>query len=381
MLGGMIRAALVFALSVLALAGSAGAAAADEFHVYGDLLCHRRAALAVVRFTSGYNDERPVYPRLPPAVDGGLSADPGSGRTDCRLPDGKAVRLRTGREQAFPYGAGRGDPPSFFSLWIDKRKVLSRRVWREGYGRAIEQPPMLVGLAIRPGRLTFCYVTEPSTTVSCRDEKLTLGAAAIDKVEYGGQRPRAGTILLGPRALSPAFCRRYLSTVGTSFGGLLLGQDDHTAFEPAIGWNGSRFAAGAHQKVAQVAPAPGAPPLRVIAFSGTSHFFDGDVYVITPLTVPRADVEAFWNADDDPESIPSRPHPAGWGVISGGVPGVYPQVPARYVHLRPLRIDGRLYFLAYPANRKQRPTAVLLKVTPQAAAAPVCEFQRVEPNF
>src|SRR5690348_15760278 len=125
--------AVRLALSVLSLAGFAGAAAADEFHVHGDLLCDRRAPIAVVRFTTSYNDERPVYRRLPAEADGGLSAQTGSDRTDCRLPDGKTVRLRTGREQAFAYGAGGGDPPSFFSLWIDRRKALSRLVWREGY--------------------------------------------------------------------------------------------------------------------------------------------------------------------------------------------------------------------------------------------------------
>lgn len=372
----MARNALVFALSLLTFVGLAGAASADERHLHGDLVCDGKAAIAVVRFTISFNEERPVYRRLPAAVDGGLSADSGSDRTDCRLPDGKTVRLRIGVEQVFPYGLGGANPPSFFSLWIDKRKVLSKRVWKEGYGQDL---PILVGLVIRSERLTFCDANEGSANVDCHDERLTLGSFQIDSVEYGGSTPKPGTMLLG-RSRDPAFCRRYLEALGKSFEHLLGGGGDDTPFAPAIAWDESRWTDGALVTSAQVVPAPKSQPLRVMAFSGTWRFFEGDVYVFTPLSVSPADVEAFWKSGD-PESIPARPRPAGWSVISGGVPDLYPQVSARYVHLRPQKIDGRLYVLAYPTYTKNRPTAVLLTVTPEPKAAPVCEFQRVEPNF
>ena len=370
----MARNALIFALSLLTFVGLAGAVSADERHLHGDLLCDGKAAIAVVRFTISFNEERPAYRRLPVAVDGGLSADSGSDRTDCRLPDGKTVRLRIGVEQVFPYGVGSGDPSSFFSLWINKRKVLSKRVWRVGYGH--EDLPMLVGLVIRSERLTFCDANEGSANVSCHDERLTLGSFPIDSVEYGGSTPKPGTMLLG-RSRDPAFCRRYLKALGNSES---LFQE-HTPFAPVISWDESHWTDGAFVTSAQVVPAPKAQPLRVMAFSGTHRLFDGDVYVFTPLSVSPADVEAFWKSGDDPKSIPARPRPAGWSVISGGVPDLYPQVSARYVHLSPRQIDGRLYVLASPTNSKTRPTGVLLAVTPEPKAAPVCEFQRVEPNF
>lgn len=372
----MARNALVFALSLLTFVGLAGAASADERYPHGDLLCDGKAAIAVVRFTTSFNEERPVYRRLPVAVDGGLSADSGSDRTDCRLPDGKTVRLRIGVEQAFAYGMGGADPSSFFSLWIDKRKVLSKRVWRVGYGQ--DDLPILVGLVIRSERLTFCDANEGSANVSCHEERLTLGSFPIDSVEYGGSTPKPGTMLLG-RSRDPAFCRRYLKALGNSE---RLFRED-TPFTPAISWDEPRLIAGALVTSAQVVPAPKARPLRVMAFSGTHRLFDGDVYVFTPLSASPADVEAFWKSGDgDPKSIPARPRPAGWSVISGGVPDLYPQLSARYVHLsHPRQIDGRLYVLAYPTNSKNRPTAVLLIVTPEPKAAPVCEFQRVEPNF
>lgn len=184
----MARNALVFALSLLTFVGLAGAASADERHLHGDLLCDGKAAIAVVRFTISFNEERPVYRRLPVAVDGGLSADSGSDRTDCRLPDGKTVRLRIGVEQVFPYGLGGARTRRAFSaFWIDKRKVLSRRVWKEGYGQDL---PILVGLVIRSERLTFCDANEGSANVDCHDERLTLGSFQIDSVEYGGSRHR-----------------------------------------------------------------------------------------------------------------------------------------------------------------------------------------------
>jgi hypothetical protein len=240
---------------------------------------------------------------------------------------------------------------------------------------------MLVGLIIRSERLTFCYATEHSANVSCHDERLPLGSSPIDSVEYGGSTPKPGTMLLGRRSRDPAFCRRYLEALRNSFEGLLQGQDDHTPFAPAITWDEPRWTDGARVTSAQVVPAPKAQPLRMMAFSGSDHVYDGDVYVFAPLSVSPADVEAFWKSGDDPESIPARPRPAGWSVIGGGVPDLYPQVSTRYVRLRPQQIDGRLYVLAYPTNRENRPTAVLLTITPEPKAAPVCEFQRVEPNF
>jgi hypothetical protein len=144
----MARNALVFALSLLTFVGLAGAASADERHLHGDLLCDGKAAIAVVRFTISFNEERPVYRRLPVAVDGGLSADSGSDRTDCRLPDGKTVRLRIGVEQVFPYGLGGREPAELFqSLDRQAQSAVEARV--EGGIRARPANPCRPGHSFR----------------------------------------------------------------------------------------------------------------------------------------------------------------------------------------------------------------------------------------
>lgn len=375
----MLRA--YFAAALLALAGAAGAARADELHVHGDLVCDTKANVALVRFTTSYNEDRPVYQRLPAAVDAGLSAKPAGDRTDCGPAGGRLIRLRIGQEQAFAYGMGGGDPPNFFSLWIDRRKVVSKRVWREGYDKAVQRLPMLVGVVVRPGRLTYCYATERAPEVTCHDEGLNLAKIAVDRTEYGVTKPAPGTVTLRPGSRNPTLCRRYFSALGSQFGWLLEDRSDQSQFDPTTAWGESSQVVGAFMKSMQIAPAPSGQPLRLTLFSGSNHYFDGDVLLVTPPAVASAELTAFWNAEDDLESILARQRPANWTIIGGGAPDLYPEVSTRYVHLRVQQIDRRLFVLAYPTNRAKRPTAVLLAVSPQGRAEPVCEFQRAEPNF
>jgi hypothetical protein len=87
-------------------------ARADQVSKDIDLVCHAAENLALVRFSSS-DSALPTYPRVPQALDLGLSASTGAGRTDCVLANGTTIRVRSGRQQFFPYGAGGGNPPAF----------------------------------------------------------------------------------------------------------------------------------------------------------------------------------------------------------------------------------------------------------------------------
>lgn len=79
-------------LLALLLAVVASPALADEVHHYGKLICDGNRAL--IRFTTAYNEDMPIFPEVPSATD--LSALAPSNSETCTLADGREVRVKTG---------------------------------------------------------------------------------------------------------------------------------------------------------------------------------------------------------------------------------------------------------------------------------------------
>jgi hypothetical protein len=366
-------------LAVLLLLAMGGVAHADYPLPYADLLCDHNVALA--RFAMADERDPQQYAILPPKLDDGLSSRRGTGRTDCRLADGSDIRIRAGEEQAFPYGAGGADPPAFFSLWIGHRKILSKRVWKPGYDDSILNKPGLVGLVIRPHSLTFCYRQPDDKEVRCERQRLELSKHAVDAEEYPGpsaQKPPVGTILIEPASADAAACQRYLDAVISDakrprdgfpfFNGL-----PETALSQQI-------TAGNYALSALDGTFANIGDRRVVATGSTGHYFDGDIFFLVPHDTPTDEIVAAVPGEDVDEAIDKLKRD-GWTVISGGRPGLYPRVPPRYVHLVPEALDSELFFLAYPTNQKERPTAILIKPLPGGGFATLCNYQRVEPHY
>ena len=80
------------ALSLLLVVSAV--ARADDVTNHVDLVCNAAANLALVRFSISA-DATPTYPRLPQALDQGLSAGTGSDRTDCALANRDDADLRS----------------------------------------------------------------------------------------------------------------------------------------------------------------------------------------------------------------------------------------------------------------------------------------------
>lgn len=346
-----------------------------------DLVCDQAAGVALVRFTLS-EDNPPQYPTLPAAIDGGLSLRPGTDRTDCELSHGFAIRIREGEEQAFPYGAGGANPPAFFSLWIDRRKVLSRFVWKPGYDDASTDKPSLVGLVIRRDKLTFCFQKPNDKPITCNEQGLELRGYAIDVEEYAKNlksKIPVGTFLVDATAANAAFCRRNLGVITrqpVDSNGLPF----DSAIAEALTWTprelDKNYAVGtAEWTFANV------QGRRAVVLHGGNHYFDGEIVVFVPRDVSVNDVVKFLPDDDDLEREAVRPPPRDWTIISGGRASLYPKVSARYVHFVPEEIDGELYLIAFPTNHKERPSAVLVKPRPVTGFDSVCVYQRVEPHY
>jgi hypothetical protein len=369
------RAFQIFALLLIGALLAPGAARANYTTPHAELVCRKGLNVALVRFTLTVDEDSIAYRRLPARVDEGLSATRTLSRSNCTMANGWTIRLRDGQEQPFAYGMGYADPPAYFSLWIAQRKILSRAQYKPGYG--MDDDPWLIGIVIRPDRLTYCRVAANDDApdkgaITCRDEPLRLDRHKIDHIEYTlGPRPAVGTILLGRGTTEPSLCRKFLRLRPKGF------EDVSATINDTANMFGSMSnAPGIAEAKVEVAPGVWR---KLVRWGGNNHYFDGDVMMLAPLSAQTSKVLKD-DMIEDSARFPADKLPAGWQVIAGQSPNLFPDVSWRYVHFDMQRIDGRLYLLAHPSVEKECPTAILVAPTTQGFRR-VCVFQRVEPHF
>ena len=353
-----------------------GVLAATSAKADADLVCSRSSSIALVRFDPDYEGSGPAYTKLPKRIDGGLSSVAPGRRSDCKLPDGRAIRIREGWKQAFAYGQGGADPPAFFSLWIDGRKVLSRRQWKPGYGDA---GPRLVAVVVKNEELLFCTEAHDNVPIRCRAEGINLAQSPIDEIEYPqakAARPIVGSVFVVRTSHNGHLCREYLNSVRKDFDQLVGGAQDTTAF--SAHWKPPMTGPGPTQTVVQAALAQGGRPYKIALFTGNNHYFDGDISAIAPASTPSSQILSLAPTI---EKAALAPWPSGWGFVSGGRRNIFPTASDRYVHLNPVRLNGRLYFFAYPTKSDDRVAAMLIGIEPDLKPIAVCEFDRVLPHF
>lgn len=367
-----------FAAFLLLTLGST-AANADQVWTNADLACSKDTALA--RFALSYDKDPVAYAVLPGSLDGGLSKSNETNRTDCHLSNGWTIRIRAGEEQGFAYGLGGGNPPAFFSLWINHRKVLSKFVWKPGYEASFDAKPLLVGLVIESGKMTFCYQDEDSKTVHCEPRVLELEKYAIDQDEYPSQpKPPAGTVVIeSQRAVRP-FCEHFLAVIDQKTKGAWSNLPVWNAFPTFGGTGAPPVSEGLTDLTSFVGSLRNLNNRRVVTIGGTNHYFDGDIAVIAPHQVPIDAIKAELPGRNIDAEL-SQSFPSGWTVIAGGTAGLYPKVSPRYVHLVPEKIADDLYFFAFPTNENEQPGGILVKPEAAGGFTSVCSFSRVPPHF
>jgi hypothetical protein len=361
---------------------SPAAARAD----YGvEIVCSRTANVALVRFGWSEAGSPAQYRALPMRIDGGLSHGRPRRQSECRLPNGWRLRVRDGEEQAHSYGMGGADPPAFFSLWINERRVFSRAEWKPGYSDSFTDKPWLIGLVVRPDSMSRCeaIVDLEIGPIACRNERFRLTAHRVDRVEYppNGRKWKEGSWFADPVTADRGFCARYLRTmlrpmfgrpaIYSAFQG-----DDRVPF--GAGLVERRLPGHWQPRVGDTETAPGRR-VRILRMSDISLDFDGDMIFLLPPgadplpLLPPADANA---GDDYQPKLPP-----GTIFLAGGRYGIYPEMGQRGVHFLPQRIDGQLYFLASPAIETVQPTALLLGLTSQGSIRRMCVLRRIEPHF
>lgn len=372
-----LRALCYLALIPLLVIPTVGLAGEVSNHV--DLVCHAAENLALVRFTIS-EDAAPTYPSLPPAIDRGLSASTGSDRTDCTLANGTTIRVRGGQEQAFANGMGGANPPAFFSLWINQRKVFSRKVWMPGYAESFDNPSIYDGVLIAANRITICATAEGKPQ-HCTGQSLDLANRRIDRVEYSFDKqktPVGHLSVIANGAANQRFCEAYLGSVKPGIESLLRGQQTSLDFDLApLTKETSVDEPLGRSGVVELLPTV---TRRLMIWTSADHYFDGTVIAVAPSSMAmKSIIDAY--PFDDIEAWPQRDAPPGVTLISGGQKQLYPNVSPRYLRLVPQRIDGSLYFFAYPTNNRVRPTAALVKPLVDGGFATLCAFNRTELSY
>ncbi|MEO9132920.1 MAG: hypothetical protein ABI240_17170, partial [Sphingomonas sp.] len=332
-------------MTIIASFTAASPASANYWTPHADITCSRHGNVALIRFGGAEDEYRTKFRTLPSRIDNGLSRREASTRTDCALPNGWRLRLRDGHELAMPYGMGGADPPAFFSLWINRRKVFSAKQWKPGYGELDYQS--MTALVIRPNQLTWCQARDDGPQ-RCANVRFRYGKRyRIDQVEYpaNGRKWKLGTLLWARVDASAAFCRRYITA-------MRMKMLDNEAFSYALyGHAKAPFAFDLQQRnvpntdvlQADVDIAPGIRR-RLLLLHGENHIFDGDVVFVLPKGIDTAKLASQIHnekAEDNP-NVPPLVEARGWTRLVGGRRDIYPQVSPRYVHFYPERIDGRL---------------------------------------
>ena len=352
-------------------------ARADQVSKDIDLVCHAAENLVLVRFSIS-DSALPTYPRVPKGLDLGLSASTGAGRTDCVLANGTTIRVRGGRQQAFPYGAGGGNPPAFFSLWINKRKVISRRIWMPGYEETFNDPPIYDGAVITATHIIIC-ATAQGKPQQCNSEPLNL-MRPIDSVEYGATTSKTapGHISVTAKgAANQRFCEAYLRLINPEFDDPYFGRQTPLDIDLET-FTDKTNVANARTNSGLIELLPGVTR-RLMVWDADNHYFDGTVIALAPSTMTMQQVVGAYPIDDI-EDWYKRVVP-NVTLISGGQKQLYPNISPRYVHLVPQRIDGGLYVLAYPTSEGSRPTAALIKPLAAGGFVTLCTFNRTEPHY
>lgn len=193
-------------------------AAADTYRPSAVLQCSGDDV--AIRFGGAFNDAPLTYYPLAAKANQRWSSVPFAKADSCTLANGNRVVLHAGEEQARPYGMGGGNPPAFFSLWINERKVLARLQYKAGYAASGEGPYLnsvfVSGAAIE--QCAYPIGVEPrdadadANNLVCTTKAFDLAQFPVDTLAlFPVDRSLIGTISIAA-TYSPAFCEIFVSS-------------------------------------------------------------------------------------------------------------------------------------------------------------------------
>jgi hypothetical protein len=371
-------------------------------YIVNHAVLHCGDAGAIVRFGESHSSDFPIMLYdLPPEVAGRWSGVALALENRCRLANGDLVTVRYGRKQPRAYGQGGGDPPSFFSLWINNKKVISR----EDFDSERTPYKILNSVSYSAGTISRCaYQTDKThqwvlyelprdIPIVCTNQPIDIAALPVDPFEMSDQaREAVGTISISA-TYNLAFCRQF------------VGQPSNPGYWERIGSTATKE----KEVLSFMHLSPELPFPNVIATQGNSLMrggtaeldFDNDGMNDTVVSISgspgrgsnmlmvkpgrvTAEVIAGFQRIYDWTSLMAMARQNSWGVYSGETTSYGSDL----VAIMPMRIQGVTYILATPHNDNEKPSAILMRVNKNDFVPnqnddwePVCTFQLVEENF
>jgi len=356
-----------------------GAARAD-YIVYHAIL-HCSGSEAIIRFGESYsNDEPIILYDLPSQLSAKWSNTNRADANHCLLPNGDELTVRYGRKQPSATGMGGGDPPWFFSFWINGTKVISREDFYPGFNGSAR----LNNISYRPGQLGRCsfggtwpaYMRPVGISIDCTEQVLDLDRIPPDPLEQPGQQRAVGTISV-TSSYDLSFCRSFIQrgnrgvrigSVATKETEVLNFPNAEMPFWAVSAWHIARFDFnndGVADTVVNVWDYRGSNRL-LVKLGGASDEETDEIVAIPKYELIRIE-----------RTLLAK----GWEEVEG----YSTDYGSNWVWLNPVLMDGMTYILATPVNGEEMPSALLLRTsrkdgvpTRNGGWDTLCTFQLIE---
>jgi uncharacterized protein len=313
---------------------------------------------------------------------------------ECRFASGRSIRIKAGAYEPYPYGHCGADPGSFFSVWVDQKKIASRIVLRGNCGFEF-----LVKAEMGSDTLNTCYMSmdgklECSATRRAQSHKrdvdeyplrpVNKGPVGSYVIEYAADSALCKGMLFGPKddpnspywhIAPPATATLFEDGVQSPTGG------------PRTKALASRFDMDNDGK-----------PDSVVAFQ-----FDSRQRESSTFFARRADVAEKEVTDIDTELLRKESYavyPHMWGSCSGGFnrddwdddnctiplqhfaphgrPFAYD---IQSLTLYPFQNEKTTYFLGLGRHYLSESVAAVWEPLPRGKAREVCIFRRLVENY
>lgn len=134
--------------------------------------------------------------------------------TKCTFANGKTVEVKFGGDEALPYGECGATPEQYFSLWFDKKKILSKTP----YTQRCQDESEIKSINIQNNTITTCTyaTTGEAITLNINKNKVSCSTKIIDmnqprdEIEYPlvGAKIPVGTIIL-QYAFDKSLCQAF----------------------------------------------------------------------------------------------------------------------------------------------------------------------------
>lgn len=332
--------------------------------------------------------------RVPKGADVHLEISSAKRYQECRFTSGRSIRIKVGEYELYPYGRCGADPGSFFSAWVDQKKLASRVDLRSscGFGG-------LVKAELSSQALRTCHAYEEGR-LDCSATPLA-PSSPRDLEEYPLRPVKKGPV--------GSYVIEYAADKQLCQGMLSDPKNDPNGPYASIGLPGS--AAYVEDSMQQPTGGPGTK-VFISRFdmdndgktdSVVSFQFDSRARESTTFFAHRADLRDKEATDIDAEFLRKGSfavYPHMWGNCSGGFNRVNEDDTGCTIPLQHFAQDGRpfaydvgsltlypflkgnkTYFLGMGPHYRSESVATVWQPQPKGKAKEVCIFRRLLENY